>query len=318
MRSTNASSKALHQGTKAQPSSISSSPESKTTAYSYKSCIDQRLWEEKLVLKRKIEMYNKINKTRSKLLQLASNDVCKKQILFSQEQSFSSFVIRQESDLILNTSTYNHDHSYFNEIENSYIDYTSPSQAKFQSISPQKRASFDLKRYSSKQLCFDLFLVRRHSRIIKSNSKLTEKKPFYQKLISISDSIKNPRQKEISNNKLDDLSMLASMIKCSPDKITESAKSTFVNKKSKINSFQSDVNLRKPNFRGSNCRLSGKFTQSSKLLDNDFEYKTGSQTTNLSISKKVASSNVLVLIPCGTNKILSDSANNTDDSRCSK
>lgn len=316
MRTTNASSKALQQGANATSSSLSSSPESKTTAYSYKSCLNQKIFEEKQILRKKVEMYSKINKARSNLLLLSSSDVSKKQNLFFQDETYSSFIIRQESDLISNTSNHN-ECSYFKEIEHSYIDYSSPVQSRYQSISPQKRPSFDIRKCSSKQLCLDLFLVRRHSKIIESNCKLTEKKPFYEKLSVISESLKNSKRTGISNiNKLDDLEMLASMIKSSPEKVSEGTKSLVIKKK-KTNSFQSNIYTSESNIRGSNYRLSGKFTQSSRLLNNEFDYKTSFQSSNLIKSKKVASSSVLVLIPCGTNKILSES-DNTDDSKCSK
>lgn len=306
MRSANSSSKALQKNVKAHSSSVNSSPESKTTtAYSIKSLIYQK---NKIgIIKRNFELYSKIDSSRSSLLLLASIDVSKKNILFEEGKDQTSFIIRQELDIFTNASHRHHsDYFSYHENEHSYIDYSSPGELPGLS---QKRNS-EKRRNSSKQLCFELFVKKRSSMIINCNSSLEEKKPFFDKLRDLACSLKSDELQRNNINKLDELVMLAHLIKGKNEKLEIRQKNpNFKYQKDILMSSNAALSNKSSSYKEANYRHSRKLVKSSQNLTNGIKPDNTYFNTSFSSKDKgnAIKSTLLVLIPCGTNQNNSES-----------
>lgn len=302
MKSAKSSSTALQGTLMFKSNSCNSSPESKTTSNSTNKA-SLKLNSSKpnvTILKRMNNYYSKVDKVRSNLLILTNNDVVKRKKFFEEVSVLQSICIHQEFD-VTSRETDKEANRYYTKESEMYMGDSSAIDFKLFHSSPDKVISKD-RRESSKQLSFHLFYAKRDSKIIHNNSDLEEKKPFVKRLSSIASNLRHGEKTIKSSDKINDLQLLSLMIRengvDSPVK-RDSASSLYPLMKF----HNSDNNIKKNSFRENNTiRQPGKTIRSSQTLCSDVIKKV-SNPSNSELRNKEKShktSNILILIPCGT------------------
>lgn len=299
MKSAKSSSTALHGAIMFNTSSCNSSPESKTTSNStHKASLKINSAKPNITaLKMMSDYYNKINKIRSNLLSVTNQEVVKRKKYFEEVSVSQSICIHQEFDVTSRDTNKLTTNGHPQESELHMSDYTA-SDFKIFHCSPVKLMQPD-RRESSKLVIYNLFCVKRNFKIISKNSNVEAKKPFAKRLTTIALDVRSPAMKE--SDKINDLQLLTLMIR--GNGAESPVKQDMYSNPYPTLKFHSDNNVKKNIFRDSNKeRLSGKSIKSSQTLSSDIKTKVSSQlmTDMRSKEKSHKTSNILVLIPCGT------------------
>lgn len=304
MKSAKSSSTALQRNFIFNANSGNTSPESKNTTITFNASVKPKSKTSGIALNKNMsDCYSKINQVRSKLLTITNNDISKRKKFFEcQNELQSSICFHQEfdvtsMDISMNSPVVGRHSSHESEL---YMDYSTTLDYKAFHCSPQVLGSSDRKP-SSKNLIYQLFILKRETKIIHKDSGVNAKRPFANRLSTIASDIKASAIG--SSDIIDDLQLLSQMIQ---GKGTEShvkrESSSFANPTVK---FHSDNNLKKNCFRDINkVRLSGKIIKSSQTLNTDVSAKMASPSNNeewRTKEKTHRTSNILILIPCGTN-----------------